>query len=109
MAEIPLRLLPHLVTAEPHEGTGAHGEVYGAAVPNLKCFVDEARRMITGSDGTEVVSEATLYTRLANENAFTIKGLVTIPWDGRKREVIAVRRRDDGGLGAWQHLEVALT
>lgn len=104
-----MRLLPHTITAEPLEGTGAHGEIYGAAVPNIRCMIDEARRMITGADGTEVVSEAFIYTRLAQADKLTIKGLVTIPWDGRKREIIAVRRRDDGGLGAWQHLEVALT
>lgn len=102
--EIPGFLLRHQVMVRPQIGEGAHGDVYGGEVP-VKCFKDERRRLVRDTQGAEVVSEVTLYCRLAYADVFTTDAEVTLA-DGRKVYVMQAGRRDDSHLGAWQHLEV---
>jgi hypothetical protein len=102
--EIPGYLLRHQVTVQPQLGEGSAGDVYGGAVP-VRCFRDERRRMVRNPQGQEVVSEVTLLCRLRYANVFTPDAKVLLD-DGREVFVMQVSRRDDSGLGAWQHLEV---
>lgn len=107
MAEIPARYLVHEVQVKTFTGTGAYGAVHADPVTRA-CFVDEKRRLVRGSDGDEVVSEATLFARRAHLADFREHSLVTLP-TGRVATVITVADRNDGGMGAWQHVEVTLT
>lgn len=107
MAEIPLYLLPHTVSVEPFTGTGAYGDIFGAAVPNVQCMRDDRVRLVRNTDGDEVTSQTTLYMRLAHEPSFPAGSRVQLPT--RVATVIGYARREDGNLGAWQHLEVTLT
>lgn len=107
MAEIPLRLLPHRVDVEPFTGAGARGDTYAAKVPSVRCMRDDRIQLVRTTTGEEVVSQTTLIMRLAQEPHFPAGSKVTLPT--RTATVIGVARRDDGGLGAWQHLEVTLS
>ncbi|MGH3323259.1 MAG: hypothetical protein ACRDOV_02370, partial [Streptomyces sp.] len=80
------------------------GPVYGAAVP-VRCFRDDKRRLVRGLDGSEVVSETTLYMRLVE--VCPVGSRVTLD-DGRVTTVITSARRDGGGLPTPDHLEVTL-
>lgn len=107
MAEIPAFLLRHTVDVDPFLGTGATGDLYAPTVPAVRCFRDDKRQLVRNNEGVEVVSETTLYLRLKHEDDFPPSSRVTLP--KRVATVISCTPRDDGGLGAWQHLEVALT
>jgi hypothetical protein len=107
MAEIPTRYLVHQVTVEPYTGTGSYGDVYDT--PRTRaCLVDEKRQLVRNTDGDEVISEATLYLRRTHLQDFEPGSRVTLP-TGRRSTVIVAADRSDGGLGAWQHLEVAVS
>ena len=105
MAEIPGLFLRHKVDVEPYEGTGAYGDQYLPLVAGVRCFKDDKRRLVRAASGEEVVSETTLYLRLDQATRFVPGSLVTLP--DRTSKVISCAHRDDGGLGAWQHIEVA--
>lgn len=107
MAEIPTWCLPHRVTVKPYLGSGAEGDSYGTGIPDVACMLDDTRKLVRNSDGAEVVSETTLITRLAQAAHFAPGSEVILP--RRTAYVIGVAERTDGGLGAWQHLEVVLT
>lgn len=108
MAEIPLQYLVHTVDVDPYTGSGAYGDVYDPTVMGVPCFADDKRQLIRNADGQEVVSETTLYLRLAHEASFPPGSRVTVP-SGRQAVVIKTAARTDGDIGAWQHLEVSLT
>jgi hypothetical protein len=100
---IPAHLLVHTASVEPYQGSGAYGDVYGAAV-NVPCFYEGVRRLVRDSDGTEVVSEATIYV---NPGVDVPSGSrVTV--NGYASTVISVSDLDDGGLTGLAHKEVAL-
>ncbi len=105
MAEIPAFLLRHTVQVETLLGSGPYGDSYAAPV-TVKCFRDDKRQIVRGANGDEVVSEVTLYARLAATATFQPDSRVT--WDGRTAYVVSLARRDDAGMGAWQHIEVNL-
>lgn len=104
--DIPAYLLVHTVTVETQTGEGAYGDQYGPPV-EASCFVDETRQLVRNSAGAEVVSEATIYTTLDKAALFGLDSRVTLP-DGTVAYVLRASRRDDGGMGTPQHLEVAL-
>lgn len=104
MAAIPSFLLRHEVTVEPLLSEGSHGPVHGLPV-TVRCFRDDKRRQVRGKDGSEVVSETTLYMPLAT--TCPAGSRVTLD-DGRKTTVITASRRDGGGLATPDHLEVTL-
>ena len=100
--------MPHKITVEPLLGDGPYGEMYGppAVVP---CFLDRGRRLVRNANGDEVVSEVTAYCPLSAEESFPTDSRVTLPGTTETvAYVIAAHPRDDGGLGAWQHLEVTM-
>lgn len=106
MAQIPGVFLRHVVTVEPYQGAGAHGDAYGPPV-RVRAKVEEKRRKVRAKDGAETVSEATVYGRLSMADRYPPGSRVTLP-AGRITWVISTHRHDDGGLGGWQHVEVIL-
>lgn len=107
MAEIPLGLLPHRVDVEPFTGAGGYDDTYGPKVAGIRCFRDGNVQLT--ADG-QLVDAVTIYCRLQHQDKLGVRSRVT--WTDRSGEVSArvevVQPRDDGGLGAWQHLEVVV-
>ncbi|MFD1940535.1 hypothetical protein ACFSKW_54680 [Nonomuraea mangrovi] len=103
MGSIPAFLLRHTVEIEPFEGEGPFGPEFGTAVTE-RAFVDEKRRLVRDAEGAEVVSETTVYMRLAA----TCPAGSRVTVNGRTSYVITASRRDGGGLPTPDHLEVAL-
>lgn len=106
MPEIPDSWLVHTVTVEPQVGEGAYGDSYGPPV-QVRCFRDDARQVVRNASGAEVVSETTLYCKLDRADVFPPDSRVTLT-DGSVSYVVLTKRRDDGGMGAPQHLEVTM-
>ena len=108
MADIPADLLVHPVDVEVPTTGDFYGPGYEPAV-TVSCFASEKRRMVRDQSGAEVVAETTLTARLADADRFAIGARVTRHGGApRPQHVISVSRHDDGGMGAWQHVEVAL-
>lgn len=101
---IPGFLLRHQITVEPYEGDGPYGPVYGAPVV-VRCFLDQATRLVRNPGGEEVTSSSTAYCPL--DTAAPAKSRATLP-DGRQTTVIDAKRRDGDGLPTPDHLEVQL-
>lgn len=100
---IPPQLLVHSVTVEPLEGSGAYGDVYGAAFP-LQCFAEGTRKLVRNPQGAQVVSSLQLYC--APGQAATVPPGSRVTWRTTTTKVIASTDRDDAGMGAPQHTEV---
>lgn len=99
---------PHTVQVEPYEGSGAFGDVFGAAVDVTPCFVDEIRRLVRvqtqDAAGQEKVSSTTVF---APPDTVAPPGS-RATWNGRTSRVLAVSVRDDAGLGLPAHVELSL-
>lgn len=102
MPDLPGFLLRHTVLVQPFEGEGPIGPEYGEQTA-VACFVDDKRRMVRDADGSEVVSETTVYMRLG-ETCPPGSRLVV---NGRTTYAITSSPRDGGGLPVPNHLEVA--
>jgi len=96
----------HSVTVTPLLGSGAYGPSYGPDAV-ISGFLDDKRQLVRDASGTEVVSQATLYTAL--EHADTLAPGSRVDLGHRSAEVIGVARRDAPGLDLPEHLEVVLT
>lgn len=107
MAEIPLALLPHVVAVEPFTGAGGYDDTYGPKVSGIRCFRDGNVQLT--SDG-QLADAVTVYCRLQHADKFLPQSRVTWTYAGQSvsARVEVVQPRDDGGLGAWQHLEVVV-
>ncbi|GAA3144941.1 hypothetical protein Ppa06_58230 [Planomonospora parontospora subsp. parontospora] len=104
MTLLPQWLMRHTATIRPFLGDGAYGPVFGEEVTE-RCLADDERRLVRDADGTEVVSDLTLYMR---------PGVVCPPGsevtvNGRTTTVIVSHARDGGGLPTPDHVEVACT
>lgn len=99
---------PHTVSVEPYEGSGAFGDVFGAAVDITPCFVDETRKLVRvqtqDAAGTERVSSTTVF---APPDTTAPPGS-RATWRGRTTRVLATAVRDDAGIGLPEHLELSL-
>lgn len=102
--ELPGWMMPHTVTVEPLTGTGPYGDVYGDPV-EVRCLVEDTRQLVRALDGSEVVSQTTVYAPSWIDCPPDSK--VTLP-SGRVSYAITTSDHDDGGLGGWQHTEVNL-
>ena len=95
---------------QTYSGSGAYGDTY-ATPHEIKCFIDERRRLVRGVDGKEVVSESTILAKMADLDRCTPKSILTLHTERassaqRQTDIINASLRDDGGMGAWQHLEI---
>ncbi|MBG0830515.1 hypothetical protein HS041_22395 [Planomonospora sp. ID67723] len=104
MADLPAYLLRHTVTVEPLTGEGPYGPEYGPAA-EVRCFIDDKRRLVRDKTGAQVVSETTVFMPLAT--TCPVGSRVTLP-TGRESTVLTSLRRDGGGLPTPDHLEVNL-
>lgn len=101
---LPDAFLVHTVTVHPKAARTGTGTITGPD-RTLRGLVQEKTRTVLNSDGTEVVSTATIVT--APGSGVNPGDHVTLP-SGRKALVIAVQHANDGGMGAWQHDAVVL-
>lgn len=107
MADIPDRLLPHRVDVEPFTGAGGYDDTYGPKVQAVHCLRDGNVQLT--SDG-QLVDAVTIYCRLQHAPILQPQSRVTWSYAGQlvSARVEVVQPRDDGGLGAWQHLEIVV-
>lgn len=105
MPRIPTRYMPHRITIEPYLGDGATGPLYGPGVV-VRCLVEQQTRMTRVGEDRQVVSTTIAFCPLAT--VCTTQSRVTLA-DGRRPEVVAVLRRDGGGLPTPDHLEIQLS
>ena len=61
----------------PYQGTGAYGDEYGPDI-EYPCWIDETRRLVRATDGSEKVAEATLLLPLDARTACTPGSLVVL-------------------------------
>lgn len=111
MADLPLSAQPHRVTVETRTGVTATGEVFAPGMP-VRCFRDARRGTVLTIAGRQEVTTMTIYTTAEAcggrhpMDLFTEGSRVT--WEAGSGAVKAAWDRSDGGMGAWQHVEVAL-
>lgn len=101
---VPRWLLRHEIVVEPYLGQGGNGPTYGPAV-TVRCFRDDARKLVRDAAGEQVVSETTCYCPPAT----VAPPLSRVTVAGKTAYVITAKARDGGGLPTPDHLEVNLT
>lgn len=89
--------MQHGISVETRTGEGGYGETYATAYPMDDVMVEETRRIVINADGSEQVSEATLYVSLSEVERFTDQSRVTLP-TGRVAYVIAASPKSVPGL-----------
>ena len=101
MADIPLVFLVHRVTVKPLTGTSSSGDVFGAE-REMVCLREATSKLIRNPVGEEKLISSTLFTSPGE----TLREKDLVMFDGKPSRVVEVLYHTDGGLGAWQHLEV---
>jgi len=94
---------PHTVTVAAYRGDGAYGPVYDPARQVQPCFVDDARRLVRAADGSQVVSEATVYAPA--DTVAPAGSRLTLP-TGRVTTVITAKALTAAGLLLPEHVEL---
>ncbi|SEU46609.1 hypothetical protein [Nonomuraea wenchangensis] len=98
---IPEWVFTHTATIEPYEGDGAYGPIFGSQVTE-RCLVDDERRLVRNAEGSEVVSDTTIFfppgTHCPEGSRVTV--------NDRTTTVIASHNRSGGGLPTPDHTEV---
>ena len=112
MADLPSQILVHTVDVQTLTGSGAYGDVF-ATVEVVPAWIEEKRRLVRNTLGDQVVSEATIRVGLEDAALFTPGSLVTLHTEVsngplRSSRVISEAFHTDGGMGAWQHVEVTV-
>lgn len=104
------RFFVHTVTVETFLGTSGYGVDQFAAPVTLSppngCFVDNARHLVRSTTAEEVLSEATLYTFVANAALFAPNSRVTV--NGVQTRVIKTNPNTSGSLRLPDHVAVTL-
>jgi hypothetical protein len=95
-------LLKDTVAVETYGGEGAYGPVYAASV-NVKCNLDQTRRLVRTAAGDEAVSELTLQVHPDDVAYFTPESRLTVAT--RVSRVMSVK--DQAFRGGTVYLEVA--
>lgn len=103
----------HTVTVQTLLGSGGMGDVYAAPLTlsptdTTGVFVEDKRRLVRSADGSEVISESTIYGRWVLGPVLAVGSLVTLP-SGRTATVITTARYAAGVLDLPDHVEAALT
>lgn len=103
---IPSLLLPHRVSIQPYQGTGAYGEQHGPPV-TVQAQVEDSRRLLRSTTGEELISSTTVRTRL---DVHAPPGSLVTVWPNtlheRTARVIIISRFEHPG--APGHSELAL-
>lgn len=110
--ELPATFYVHRMAVQPLLGSGPYGDSYGDPV-EVPCWINHTRRLVRNVEGEEVVSEATVALSLdflpqtAPGSLLTLHTeLYAVPL--REATVIGQAPATDGGLGAWQHLQLTV-
>lgn len=107
-------LMVHTVTVRTLTGTTGTGTTYANPVTfdpatDSGVLVDDRRRLVRSTDGSQVVSETTIYdTRTEHATTWTPGSKVTLP-NGRRATVITVAVRTVPGMDLPEHIEVTCT
>jgi hypothetical protein len=98
----------HQVTVERYSESDAYGPGY-ATPATVAGLVDDGARLIVGPNGEQVTSSARVFFPIGTA-AIPLQSRVILPaaFAERASHVIAVARRDGGGLPLPEHLEVSL-
>lgn len=113
MAELPESMQPHRLAVQPYVGTGAYGDSWGAEIDDVPCWIDATRKLVRAPDGSEKTSEATIllstsrWAQVQPGSLLKLHKELSGPY--RACQVIQAKLRTDGGMGAWQHVELAVT
>ena len=112
MADLPVSYLFHAVTVRTRTGSGAAGPVFAAPV-SVRCNRNATQKRVTTSAGTQVVSSAVLLTTFEGCDGVDPLDLFAegseVTWTGNGSGIVGdVGRADDGGSGAWQHVQVVI-
>ncbi|WP_188197220.1 hypothetical protein [Nonomuraea sp. SYSU D8015] len=102
---IPEWVFTHTAVIEPFEGEGAYGPIFGDPVTK-KCLVDDERRLVRNAEGSEVVSDTTIFFPPGTHCPEGSRVTVPPGPDGRTTTVIASYNRSGGGLPTPDHTEV---
>lgn len=94
--KVPPAFLTDTVTVEPYLGETGRGPSFGDPV-QIRCAVKYRRRVLTDTNGRDVVSEASLVASPDAEETFVPESRVTL--DGRKTRVVELRRHRAGLKG----------
>jgi hypothetical protein len=105
MGAIPRWLLRDTAIIEAWQGEGPDGPSFGPPV-TVACYVENKARAARGTDGTQVMSAATLFARLGPDAPALSR--VTLS-DGRVTTVIQPWPATTNGLPTPDHLELLLT
>lgn len=100
---LPRRFRTHTISVEPYAGTGAHGPVFGTAVP-VECRVEEKVQLVRSDTGEEVVSSSIVYCDLAT--VIPAESRVTV--NGRVTSVLNAASFDTAGQSRLEHKQVFL-
>lgn len=107
------RLFTQPVSLETYLGSSAHGAVYAAPV-TVRCFIEDASKLVRKPSEEEILSSTTLYGPLtaapddpATAGQFAPLSRVTV--NGRVAHVITANRQDSAGPARIHHVEVHLT
>lgn len=103
----------HTVTVQTLTGSGGMGDVFAAPLTlspdtDTGVMVDDKRRLVRSKDGSQVISETSIYGRPALATVLLEGSLVTLP-SGRVATVITTADRTSGALDLPDHVEAALT
>ncbi len=104
MSSVPNWLLRHKVQVEEYQGTGAYGDVYGAAV-EVRCLVINKPKMVRNGQGEEVMSSSSYIAKPTHLPAMGSR--VTMP-TGERRTIIAINNVTAPGLPTPDNTEVSL-
>jgi hypothetical protein len=100
------RMFNQTVELKTLTGGGTYGDHFAAPVTK-KAFVNDGRKLVRDSTGTEVVSETTLYGPIGDVDDYKPGSEVTV--NGRTAFVITAMRRDSAGPATIHHTQVQLT
>lgn len=103
-------VMPDLPTVQVEAalGEGPFGETYGPPT-DIQVFREDRRKLVRGKDGSEVISETTLYMRTTD--VCPVDSRVTLSAgtaDERVSTVITSAIRDGAGAPTPDHREVTL-
>lgn len=95
---------PHTATVQPYEGSGAYGDIFGAAF-SLPCYFEQQHELVSSATGDQAVSKPKLWANLTDVPILT-GSRVTV--NGYTSTVTSVSVFDDGGLTGLAHQEIQL-
>jgi hypothetical protein len=101
--------VPHTITVEAYQGSGAYGDVYAAAVAVDGCVIEHTRRRIQmqtqDAAGGVVISSTTVYAPPAT--VAPVDSRVTLP-GGTVTKVLQASYQDAHGHPLPEHWDLAL-